>query len=124
MARRSRFRDVSSVGRSDVVPYRRGEDPAERHARRLYTNLKFQEEVRAWAQRHGIVLKIKNEGHHWIFEYRNRVAEWWPSSAKLVIDRAYSKGIHVHDYKQLIKYLTKEWNLNVERGYAQQRHQL
>lgn len=108
MARRFGFHDVSKVGRSDVVPYRPGEQPAKRHARRLYTNLKFQAKVRAWAKSHGIELKISNKGHHWRFILRDNVAEWWPSSAKLVINKAYAAGIHVHDYKQLMKQLTKE----------------
>lgn len=95
-----------------MVPYRRGEDSTRRHARRLYTNLKFRAKVRAWASGHGIDLKISNEGHHWRFMLRDGVAEWWPSSAKLVINRAYDAGIHVHDYAQLMKQLTKKWNLN------------
>jgi len=112
MARRSRYDDVSSLGRSDVVPYRRWEDPAGRHARRLYTNLKYQADVRVWAQRLGIDLKISNEGHHWRLVFGTRVAEWWPSSAKLVLDRNYDSGVHVHDFQQVVGYLENQWNLD------------
>lgn len=114
MARHSRYRDVSTAGSSDIVPYRRGEDAANRHQRRLYINLKLQGEVKGWAKANKIDLQIKNDGHHWIFKFHRSVAEWWPSSAKLVFNRAYEAGIHVHDYKQLMKELTEKWNLNVK----------
>lgn len=42
---------------------------------------------------------------------RGAVAEWWPSSAKLVLDRKYERGVHAHDYEQVMRYLTKAWNL-------------
>lgn len=30
----------------------------------------------------------------------NQVAEWWPSSAKMVLNKNYPNGIHIHDYQQ------------------------
>jgi hypothetical protein len=30
------------------------------------------------------------------------LAEWWPSSAKLVLDKKWGEGIHCHDYKQAL----------------------
>jgi len=53
-------------------------------------------------------LKISNDGHHWSFYAFNaapgdkQLFEWWPSSAKLVINKQWKKGIHVHDLSQLI----------------------
>jgi hypothetical protein len=42
-------------------------------------------QVRAWAEQHGCSLRVLNNGHHWLIEKPGFVAEWWPSSAKLVL---------------------------------------
>lgn len=55
----------------------------------------------------GLSLAICNNGHHWNFvsvsPYAMFVVEWWPSSAKLVIQRKYNAGIHTHDAVQVMK---------------------
>jgi hypothetical protein len=38
-----------------------------------------------WAA--GTTLRITNEGHHWQIADGGFLAEWWPSSAKLVIGK-------------------------------------
>lgn len=116
MARRSKYADTSSLGRSEIVPLRPKESSSGRHARRLYTNLRQQGPIRAWAKQFGIDLKISNEGHHWRFILGTEVAEWWPSSAKLVINRDYAAGIHAHDYEQVMEYLAREWNLTQKQN--------
>lgn len=112
MRRRDKFEDRSSLGRSDVVPFQRNEGASSRHARRLATNLKCSPEISTWVKSHTIELKITNEGHHWRIIGKGRLAEWWPSSAKLVLDRTYESGIHAHDYKQVMRHLEKAWGLN------------
>jgi hypothetical protein len=47
-----------------------------------------------------LALRINNGGHHWIFERDKFFAEWWPSSAKLVFQRQYQRGVHVYDWTQ------------------------
>jgi hypothetical protein len=107
--RRYRFADRSTVGRSSLVPFREGESSTRRHARRLATNIQNEEAVRAWCKRHYVELTITNEGHHWLFQClgTGKVIEWWPSSAKMVVDKQWRKGVHVHDWKQALSLLEK-----------------
>lgn len=48
-------------------------------------------------------MAIKNNGHHWQFRVAGHLVEWWPSSAKMVVDTKWKNGKHVHDIKQLMK---------------------
>lgn len=36
-----------------------------------------------------------------------KIAEWWPSSAKLVLNKDWDNGIHTHDVDQLINELAR-----------------
>lgn len=101
--------DTGSAGRSKLVPFVPGEDPGARHDRRLNANLSRQEDVREWCKVAGVRLTIKNHGHHWRFVRGKQEAEWWPSSAKLVIQRNYDRGIHVHDHLQALARLRKHF---------------
>ncbi len=89
-----------SDAKPQLIRFIPGEHHKDRHARRLNLNLSGEAIVRAWADENGLSLRIKNDGHHWIFERPSLFAEWWPSSAKLVFDHRYQKGIHVHDWTQ------------------------
>ena len=55
---------------------------------------RLEDEVRAWAERHGCLLRVLNDGHHWLFQKSGFMAEWWPSSAKLAVDRDYGCSHH------------------------------
>jgi len=96
----AKYQDKKKAGNSKIVPFIPGEHYADRHARRLQTNLSAEAVVRSWADENGLRLRINNAGHHWIFDRPGFFAEWWPSSAKLVINRQYQRGIHVHDWTQ------------------------
>lgn len=85
MARRTRYSDTRSAGRSDLAPFRAGESYSHRHADRLATALSSREVLEQWCKARGFTLKISNEGHHWKL-VGPFLAEWWPSSAKLVFD--------------------------------------
>lgn len=50
-----------------------------------------------------MTLRICNQGHHWIFERPGFFAEWWPSSARLVLFHKYDAGIHAHDHAQVMR---------------------
>lgn len=98
---RKRFRDKCQAGASAVIRYIEGEGWSRRHRRRLQHNLSAEEIMREWCQQRGIKLQINNDGHHWLFSLPNWITvEWWPSSAKLVVNRDYRNGIHVHDHTQ------------------------
>ena len=89
--------------RSKLVPFIPGEGRSRRHARRLGFNLQRQELVKSWAEKCGIDLKISNGGNHWTFTKGLAIAEWWPSSARLVLQREYrTRDQHVHDYQQVM----------------------
>ena len=88
MSRKRSIPDRISAGGSRIVPYYRAEDFRSRHSRRLTANL---EQEARWCQQRGLTLRITNEGHHWQITDGGFVAEWWPSSAKLVI------GKHWHE---------------------------
>ncbi len=101
--------DSEAMSKSRLVPYIPGEHPGERHERRLHTNLRRQELVKDWAHRAGVTLTIYNRGQHWRFTKGKVEAEWWPSSAKLVLQRKYDNDQHIHDHEQAIKVLVKHF---------------
>jgi len=76
-----------------------------RHDRRKETNAQHFEEVQLWCEHNGWSVEVKNHGHHWIFHKEGTLAEWWPSSAKCVLNKHWRKGIHVHDWRQMIDVL-------------------
>jgi len=98
----ARYRDVTQAGRSRLVPYRRGEDARDRHRRRAQRNRAARGRMVSWCDAIGVRLTVHNRGHHWRFVLPDgRAIDWWPSSAKLIIDQQWRKGIHVHDYQQV-----------------------
>jgi hypothetical protein len=103
MSRKRSIPDSLNAGRSRIVPCRRGEDFTSRHSRRLNANLDQAAEVRRWCVQRGLTLRITNEGHHWQITDGAFLAEWWPSSAKLVIGKRWHAGIHCHDHKQALR---------------------
>jgi len=78
-------------GRPALTPdgYRR-----RRRGWRLERTLQAEAAVRAWARKHGFALRVLNGGHHWILEKAGLVAEWWPSSGKLALNRDYRRTFH------------------------------
>ena len=110
----AKYRDRFGLGRSAAIPRVRDESWRDRHQRRLYVNLQHSNEVEAWCFERSVTVRITNHGHHWKFTYTGgRQAEWWPSSAKLVFNRQYHKGVHCHDYSQVLKALADRWGLEL-----------
>jgi hypothetical protein len=101
--------------KSKLVPYILGEHPGTRHERRLEKNLGWKGCVAAWARRNRVTLKITNHGHHWRFTKKDREAEWWPSSARLVRQRKYDHALRVHDYQQAIEVLDRHFRKSVSK---------
>lgn len=103
-----KYRDKSSAGRSKIAPYIHGEPAKKRHARRYDTAHKYVDRLKSFCEKRGIGLRVNNDGHHFIFDKNGSVAEWWPSSAKLVFNKQWRRGIHCHDYEQVIEQLSKK----------------
>jgi len=100
--------DLFSTGRSSRIPYDESETYKRRHARRLAKNLACQEKVVRWCEAHGLQLQITNDGHHWSFYcHGKQLADWWPSSAKFIVNKQWDRSIHVHDWVQLCDQLHK-----------------
>lgn len=104
----TKFKDTQSLGRSVIAPFRGDESWNQRHARRKNTNLSYADELKSWCHSFGWNFEIKNEGHHWIFKKNETLIEWWPSSAKLVKNKQWKKGIHCHDFLKVIEFLEKQ----------------
>ena len=110
----AKYRDTAGMGRSALIPRIKDESWWQRHSRRLYVNLRHSNEVDAWCFERSVTVTITNHGHHWRFAcIGGRLAEWWPSSAKLVFNRHYAEGIHCHDYSQVLKALADRWGLEL-----------
>lgn len=100
--KRQRRPDRHSVGPSTIAPLVPGESSMQRHARRMGVALESVPAFAEWAEREGWKIEIKNNGHHWILVYQDGcLAEWWPSSAKLVIEKRWNQGWHCHDVNQV-----------------------
>jgi len=117
---RRRYDDGASAGRSKIVPYVQGENPSDRHARRLEANVSVAEGIYKICEASGVTMRIMNGGHHWQFRGKDSNGQpwnvdWWPSSAKLVRNERWERGIHVHDYEQVMRLLRKWGYLPHER---------
>ena len=109
LGNRSRITDSQKIGKSKIVPYKDCETAGERHQRRFETNNRNKIIVQTWCKENRFVLDVKNGGHHWIIKKKNILIEWWPSSAKLVINKEWYNSIYCHDYLQLIDLLSKKF---------------
>jgi len=103
----AKYPDIKKAGRSKIIPFLPRESALDRHGRRLVTNLKQVDAVYKWAQSYGLEFTIQNTGHHWTFKRTGFIAEWWPSSAKMVFNKQWAKGVHVHDYEQAQREIVK-----------------
>lgn len=97
-----RYADTESAGPSERVPFIVNEGSGERHARRLDAAKNDRVQVAAWCAAHNARLVVRNHHQHWRLIYRGHTAEWWPSSAKLVLDGKWREGIHAHDWRQVV----------------------
>lgn len=97
----AKHKDKLKFGSSKEVPHIDGEAAMVRHDRRkdAFTNCRGQFEK--FCVHQGFKLKIHNDDHHWQISHGKTLIEFWPSSAKLIINKQWKSGIHVHDYKQL-----------------------
>lgn len=107
----TRYQDVESAGKSVLVPRRRRETMEQRHNRRYRSAIEMVNWVRNKCAWNGWSLRVTNNGQHWQFRFGNRLAEWWPSSAKLIFDKKWKKGVHVHDWEQALKVIGERWGI-------------
>lgn len=101
MARRKRFPDVTHV-REDS-PGRIPEDYKKRHRQRKSRAEEDSNDAWLAFAKAGYFMTIHNDGHHWIITSGRETWEWWPSSAKLVRNKAWKKGYHVHSWQKVLE---------------------
>lgn len=108
MSRRHKIPDARKWGASVVIKARNPDGSLDwhiRHARRLEVNLENRKVLENWCRSNRWTFEIKNNGHHWMFRKTGVLVEWWPSSAKLVRDKQWTNGVHIHDYLQVRNFL-------------------
>ena len=91
--------------KADSCKFQQGEDAKVRHDRRLQTNLANEENLRNYCKSNGFKFSIHNEGHHWQIRFGKTVLDWYPATAKLIVNKQWKVGIHVHDISQIKSYL-------------------
>jgi hypothetical protein len=95
-----RHRDVFGYEPSKLVPFVPDEEADDRHFRRYKFNLERSVDASGWCRENGIFLEIRNNGHRWTFRYKENTVDWYPSSAKLIINRDWENGYHIYDWIQ------------------------
>lgn len=115
--KRNRYADKYNAGPSRAVPLIPGEAAMDRHYRRKISAMADERRARLALAAVGIEMSISNNGHHWRM-FRSDLmapgffAEWWPSSAKLVINSRWRDGIHVHDVDRMVEIVLAHANPN------------
>lgn len=112
----AKYRDRTSMGKSDLCPPKKHEHWRERHSRRKRVAHQNEMALDKWCQERGLVLQVNNDGHHWLVrlfsgEEIDINVEWWPSTAKAVTGMSKSRfknGIHCHDIEQLKAIVLRE----------------
>ena len=105
------MRDTIQFGRSKLIRYRPGESWQQRHDRRLKLSAEGRDAFQQWCEQRGIQFRCTNGDHHWQMRRGAKLTEWWPSSAKCVVDQQWDKGVHVHDCEQLQRFLACLWGV-------------
>ncbi len=90
---------------AEISKYKAGENGKDRHARRLQTNHEYADVLRNYCKSNGWQFTITNEGHHWQIRRGKTIIDWFPVSAKFVVNKQWKKGVHVHDVAQVKSYL-------------------
>lgn len=106
---RQRYEDTRSAGSSKEVPFIAGETAGQRHDRRGKRAKEDYASAAVLLEGHGWNVRLVDYGSHWIITRDRSVVEWWPSTAKCVINKKWKSGIHVHDTLQLIKVIERRF---------------
>lgn len=101
----AKYRDNTKSNLTTEMHKQQGEHPKDRHERRLQVNKEHADILRNYCQSNGWRFAIKNEGHHWQIRRGNLILDWYPATAKFVVNQQWEKGIHVHDITQIKSYL-------------------
>jgi len=99
---RKRYRDKTKCKDSpEISKFVKGVPYKIRHAQRFLVNENTADQFKEHCKEQGYTFRILNEGEHWQVKYKGDCFDWWPRTAKLVINQNWKNGIHVHDHTQL-----------------------
>lgn len=102
----AKHRDKSKSPLATDSVYSHDEGTEQRHARRQATAVhKGRKRLEDYCKAKGFSFDVTNEGLHWQIRHGLILIEWWPITAKMVVNKQWTKGIHVHDVRQLKHYL-------------------
>lgn len=90
-------------GRSKRAPYIHGEQPHARHQRRKRIARDDVERLKGHLAALGAFVSIHNDGGHWQISVRGREFDWWPETARLVVDHKWGSPRKCHDVDQVVK---------------------
>jgi hypothetical protein len=94
------MRDVINLGRSELVPYKFGEGFRKRHQRRMVANFSRLPVLQKFCNTFGITFIMQDSDRRWTFIKGCKQVDWWPSTAKLVINSDWHSGLHCQDHWQ------------------------
>jgi hypothetical protein len=100
-----KYRDQTKCRLETEVKYDPNELPAERHDRRHFIAKRQSQRLGNYCRSNGFKFRVLNEGQHFQIERGVMVLDWWPRTAKMVVNKKWKQAIHVHDTKQIISYL-------------------
>jgi hypothetical protein len=111
----AKYKDKTRCRLKSDLAYIRGESAAARHKRRLMTNRDNLNRLRAYCGSKGFAFTLIQDGLHWRIEKHGVEIDWFPSTAKFIVNQNWKHGIHVHDISQVICYL-EFLNLVFQKG--------
>jgi hypothetical protein len=77
----------------------------QRRGQRMQRTGGLEHQAVAWAKLHGLSLRVLNDGHHWRFQKPGFMAERWPSSARLAVNRDYGSPTHAPHWAAVVNAL-------------------
>lgn len=101
----AKYKDNSKSRFKAQIRHIDGEASGDRHDRRQLHNVGRLGRLRGYCNSNGFDLTVTNEEIHWQIKRGKITIDWWPRTAKMVVNKQWERGIHVHDVGQIICYL-------------------
>lgn len=105
---KKKYMDITSAGRSALVPFVPGETYRQRHGRRLREAHAHLPDLNRIASDSGWKIRVLNQGSLFEVMAGPHRYEWWPATAKVVVNKKYERGIHCHDFQQLVTIIERK----------------
>lgn len=90
------------------MPYDPHEETEKRHARRAQAAHNHLPILKQYCEVQGWRIRVLNDGNLIEIMAGPHRYEWWPGTAKVIVNKKYERGIHCHDYQQLIRIIERK----------------